>query len=61
MEDTAYNDLAKRIRNELGCSRELAADYAAAIGDKPELEGEKVVVRNDSGRIIARLPKKVLD
>ena len=53
-------DLVTRIRNELGCSKELAADYASDIGDTPEIDHQQVLIRNADRRIIARLPVNVL-
>ncbi len=52
--------LATRIRQALGCSRELAEDYARGIADPPEIIHGKVVVRDAEGRIAARVPDSVL-
>ena len=60
MTEAAFDDLVKRIRNSLDCSKELAADYAKSIGDNPEVQNGQVLVRNEDKRIVARLPEKVL-
>ena len=53
--------LASRIRNAINCGKELALDYAAAIGDNPEIQGGQVLVRNEGGRVMARVPQSVLE
>ena len=60
MTDAAIAELVLRIQNALGCGRELAGDYAAAIGDKPEIQHGKIIVRDSDGRIIAHIPESVL-
>lgn len=52
--------LATRIRQSLGCSKDLAEDYARGISDPPEIVHGKILVRNPEGRIIARVPDTVL-
>lgn len=49
-----------RIRNALGCSKELAAEYAAHVGAQPEIDRHQVLIRNADRRIIARIPESVL-
>ncbi len=53
--------LASRIRNAINCGRDLALDYAKAIGDNPEIQNGQVLVRNEEGRIIVRVPQSVLE
>lgn len=60
MTDTDIEALATRIRQTLGCGKELADDYAQGIGDPPEIIHGRVLVRNSEGRIIARVPETVL-
>ncbi len=55
MTQTDLEALANRIRNTINCGREPALDYAAVIGDTPEIQAGQVLVRNEEGRIIARL------
>ena len=52
--------LVTRIRNALGCSKDMAAEYAAAIGETPEIAHGKIMVRNGDGRIIAYVPVSVM-
>lgn len=58
--NTASNEFIVRIQKILGCSKDLAGDYATAIGDSPEIQNGEVVVRDDRGRVIAHLPENVL-
>jgi hypothetical protein len=60
MTDTALQELAARIRRSLGCSKDLAEDYARGISDPPEVIHGKVVVRDEDKRIIARVAVEVL-
>ena len=41
--------------------KELARDYAVAIGDTPEIQAGQILVRNQDGRVIARVPQSVLE
>lgn len=52
--------LATRIRQSLGCSKDLAVDYAKGIGNPPEIIHGKILVRDADGRIVARVPDSVL-
>ena len=62
MTDTDHlTQLATRIRQTLGCGKDLAEDYAKGIGDPPEIIHDRVLVRNSEGHIIARVPKIVLE
>lgn len=54
------SDIVTRIRNALGCSKDMATEYASAIGEKPEVAHGKIMVQNEDGRIIAYLPVTVL-
>jgi hypothetical protein len=60
MTETEREAIATSIRNVLGCGKELAHDYTAAIADPPEIEHGQIVIRNESGRIVARVPESVL-
>ncbi len=60
MTDIDLETLATRIRQSLGCSKDLAADYARGISDPPEIIHGKIVVRDPEGRIMARVPESVL-
>lgn len=60
MTETDQQALAIRIRQTLGCGKELAEDYAKGIGDPPEIIHGKILVRNSEGHIIARVPDTVL-
>jgi hypothetical protein len=53
--------LVKRIQNILGCSKELAGVYAAGIGETPVIEHGKIIIRNEEGHIIMRVPASVLE
>jgi len=53
-------ELVLRIQNAVGCGKELAGDYAEAIGDNPEIQNGKIIVRDESRRIIAHIPEEVL-
>ena len=53
-------ELATRIRNALGCGKDLAIDYAKAIGETPVVENGRIIVRDDGGRIVAHIPESVL-
>lgn len=60
MTDTDIQALAIRIRQTLGCGKDLAEDYARGIGEPPEIIHGKILVRDTDGRIIARVPDTVL-
>jgi hypothetical protein len=60
MTESEREAIANGIRNALGCGKDLAEDYAAAIADPPEIELGQIVIRNESGRIVARVPESVL-
>jgi hypothetical protein len=57
---SASNAFVIRIQKIVGCSKDLAGDYAAAIGDTPEIQNGEVVVRDERGRVIAHLPQAVI-
>ena len=59
MTDTELEALATRIRNTLGCSKELAREYATGIGETPEVSHGKIIVRDQDRRIIAYVPASV--
>ena len=59
MTDEEFSGLVARIRQALGCGQELALDYAKGLGESPEVVHGKMLVRNDEGRIIARVPVEV--
>ena len=59
MTDEEFTGLVARIRQALGCGQELALDYAKGLGETPEVVHGKMLVRNDEGRIIARVPVEV--
>lgn len=61
MTETDRQALAIRIRQTLGCGKDLAEDYAQGIGDPPEIIHGRVLVRDADGRIIARVPDSVLE
>ncbi len=60
MTDIDLETLAVRIRQSLGCSKDLAADYAKGISNPPEIIHGKIVVRDPEGRIMARVPESIL-
>lgn len=60
MTDTDIQALAVRIRQSLGCGKDLAEDYARGISNPPEIVHGKILVRDPDGRIIARVPETVL-
>lgn len=60
MTDTDIQALAVRIRQSLGCGKDLAEDYARGISDPPEIVHDRILVRDADGRIIARVPETVL-
>ena len=57
---TTSTDLIARIQKAVGCSKDLARDYAAAMGEAPEIENGEILVRDESRKIIAHLPQKIL-
>jgi hypothetical protein len=61
MTPQAFESLVTNIRSHLGCSEELAAEYAKDIGDTPEIESGQILNRNQDGRIIATFPASVLE
>jgi hypothetical protein len=60
MTEGDFAELVRRIQNVVGCGKELAGDYAMAIGDKPEIQNGKIIVRDEARRIIAHLPEHVM-
>jgi hypothetical protein len=49
-------DLAAQIERELGLTPEKAMEYANAIGDTPEIDGDgKVVIRDWNNKVIDRI------
>lgn len=44
-----------------GVSEAQAERYAVLIGDTPEVDGAQVVVRDDDGTELARVPASVLE
>ncbi len=52
--------VAARIRQTMGYGKDLAEDYARGISSPPEIVHDRVLVRNEDGRIIARVPVSVL-
>lgn len=60
MTDAEIEALALRIRQILGYGKQISEDYARGIGDPPEIIHGRVLVRNEDGRIIARVPEEVL-
>ena len=60
MTDTDIQALAVRIRQSLGCGKDLAEDYARGISNPPEIVHGKILVRDPDGRITARVPETVL-
>jgi hypothetical protein len=61
MTQTDFATIVTRIQNALGCSKDMAAEYARAIGDKPEVAHGKILLRNENHRIIAYVPATVLE
>jgi len=61
MTEETIDELARRIRNHLGCSKDLATEYARGIGEVPQIENGQILVRNEDQRIVARIPASVLD
>jgi len=58
MSDEALDDLAAEIMS-LGYDEATASDYAALIGDLPLTdEAGKIIVRDETGTELARLPLK---
>ena len=57
--DTAI--VASRIQNFLGCSKDMATEYAKAIGENPEVVHGKILLRNEQNRIVAYVPATVLE
>ena len=60
MTDADRTLLAQNIRSILACGKVLSDDYAAAVGDTPEIITGNIVIRNEEGRIVARIPESVL-
>ena len=53
--------LVRRIQNALGCSKDMATEYAKTIGENPEIVYGKILLRNEQKRIIAYVPANVLE
>ena len=60
MTDIDFATIVSRVRNALGCSKDMATEYAAAIGESPEVGHGKIMVRNEDRRIVAYVPVSVL-
>ena len=60
MTEIDFAAIVTRVRNALGCSKDMATEYAAAIGDNPEVVHGKIMLRNEDRRIIACIPVSVL-
>lgn len=43
-----------------GVPEDRAEEYAALIGDTPEVEGDEVLIRDEAGVVLARVPSSVL-
>lgn len=52
--------LVDRIK-ALGYDEETAAEYASLIGDTPMVDGDQVVVIDENGQELARLPASIYD
>jgi len=61
MTEEAFNAAVTKIRNHLGCSKDLAAEYAMNLGEKPETQNGQILIRNGENRVIARLPASVME
>lgn len=61
MTEIDFATIVSRVRKALGCSRDMAAEYAAAIGENPEVVHGKIMLRNEDRRIIACIPVSVLE
>lgn len=58
----AFNDLARRLAKHLGISRDAAEDLAALLGDVWETDDlDHVLIREDEGKVVARVPMKVIE
>lgn len=44
-----------------GYSPEQASEFAVLLGDTWEMEGDQVLVRDESGRELARIPESELE
>jgi hypothetical protein len=53
--------IVSRIQNALGCSKDMATEYAKSIGDHPEIVHGKILLRNEQNRIIAHVPASVIE
>jgi hypothetical protein len=56
-----FSVVVTRIQNHLACSKDMAKEYASAIGSNPEIINGKIVLRNEQKRIIAHVPASVLE
>ena len=61
MTETDLATIITRVQNALGCSKDMATEYARAIGENPEVVHGKILLRNEDHRIIAYLPVSVLE
>jgi hypothetical protein len=61
MPQPEFATVVSRIQNALGCSKDMAKEYAAAIGENPEVAHGKILIRNEQKRIIAHVPASVLE
>jgi hypothetical protein len=61
MTETDFDTIVTRVRNALGCSKDMAKEYAKAIGENPEIVHGKILLRNEDHRIIAYVPVSVLE
>lgn len=53
--------IVTRIQFALGCTKDMAIEYAKIIGENPEVVYGKILLRNDQNRIIAYVPATVLE
>ena len=60
MTDIDFATIVSRVRNALGCSKDMATEYAATIGESPEVVHGKIMVRSEDRRIVAYVPVSVL-
>ena len=60
MTEDKLSALVSRIRSSMNCSKDHATQYAADIGETPEVAHGKIMVRNSGDRIIACVPVSVL-
>lgn len=61
MTESEFQTRVARLCQVMACGRDLATDYVRGMGDNPVVEHGKIIVRDEDGHIIARVPASILE